>query len=131
MCSSIFDFRLLPQHGSEGAMNNGMNSSTAVTNPSLQAAAKAAAQINAQLAAEGKFPNTLLNSPTNNTSAQKKQEANIKKAPKSGRKDLYSSEVEINHLPPRVRNLLTKGYIQEQLQWKSSMFKIYFSHTVT
>lgn len=131
MCSSIFEFRLLSQYGSEGAMNNGMNNSTAVTNPSLQAAAKAAAQINAQLAAEGKFPNTLLNSPTNNTSAQKKQEANIKKAPKSGRKDLYSSEVEINHLPPRVRNLLTKGYIQEQLQWKSSMFKIYFSHTVT
>jgi hypothetical protein len=39
---------------------------------------------------------------------------------KTGRKDLFNAEVEINNLPPRVRNLLTKGYIQEQIQWKSS-----------
>jgi len=39
---------------------------------------------------------------------------------KTGRKDLFNAEIEINNLPPRVRNLLTKGYIQEQIQWKSS-----------
>ena len=32
--------------------------------------------------------------------------------------------MEINGLPPRVRNLLTKGYIQEQIQWKSSNYNI-------
>jgi hypothetical protein len=50
-----------------------------------------------------------------NTGAQKKD-----KKLKTGRKDLFNAEVEINNLPPRVRNLLTKGYIQEQIQWKSS-----------
>jgi len=81
---------------------------------SLQAAAQAAAQINAQLAAEGKIQQQ---KQLDNAALQdRKKDKKIK----TGRKDLFSSEVEINDLPPRVRNLLTKGYIQEQIQWKSS-----------
>ncbi|KZS15241.1 Uncharacterized protein APZ42_019330 [Daphnia magna] len=80
---------------------------------SLQAAAQAAAQINAQLAAEGKIQLYQQNVQANN-GYQKKD-----KKLKTGRKDLFNAEVEINGLPPRVRNLLTKGYIQEQIQWKS------------
>ena len=85
---------------------------------SLQAAAQAAAQINAQLAAEGKIQQQQNYQPSN---AQKKD-----KKSKAGRKDLFNAEVEINGLPPRVRNLLTKGYIQEQIQWKSSNYNIWF-----
>lgn len=81
---------------------------------SLVAAAKAAAQINAQLAAEGKIH--LLDQNTSQLSNPVKKE----KKTKCGRKDLFHAEVEINDLPQRVRNLLTKGYIQEQIQWRSS-----------
>lgn len=99
---------------------NFKNTRINLENQSLQAAAQAAAQINAQLAAEGKLLQQQ-NQHTNNqiiigiANPSKKD----KKA-KTGRKDLFSAEVEINDLPPRVRNLLTKGYIQEQIQWKSS-----------
>ena len=79
---------------------------------SLQAAAQAAAAINAQLAVEGK-----IHLVSNAAGPLQKKEKKVK----TGRKDLFSSEIEINDLPPRVRNLLTKGYIQEQIQWKSSM----------
>ena len=103
-------------------MNANLNSSRInLENQSLQAAAQAAAQINAQLAAEGKLLQQQ-NQHANNQlvigilTAPKKD-----KKVKTGRKDLFSAEVEINDLPPRVRNLLTKGYIQEQIQWKSSM----------
>jgi len=98
---------------------NFKNTRINLENQSLQAAAQAAAQINAQLAAEGKLLQQQ-NQHTNNqiiigiANPSKKD----KKA-KTGRKDLFSAEVEINDLPPRVRNLLTKGYIQEQIQWKS------------
>jgi hypothetical protein len=65
-----------------------------------------------------------------NNGAQKKD-----KKLKTGRKDLFNAEVEINNLPPRVRNLLTKGYIQEQIQWKSSnvhfQFKIWLLKKLT
>ncbi|XP_046436739.1 KH homology domain-containing protein 4-like isoform X1 [Daphnia pulex] len=95
-------------------MNNTVNSRNSLSSQSLQAAAQAAAQINAQLAAEGKIqPQPQQNLQANN-GAQKKD-----KKLKTGRKDLFNAEVEINNLPPRVRNLLTKGYIQEQIQWKS------------
>lgn len=85
---------------------------------SLQAAAQAAAQINAQLAAEGKIQQN----PSHSNSQQANGGLKKERKSKTGRKDLFHGEVEINNLPPRVRNLLTKGYIQEQIQWKSSMF---------
>jgi len=101
-------------------MNTNLNSSRInLENQSLQAAAQAAAQINAQLAAEGKLQQQQ-NQHINNqmvigvVTAPKKD-----KKIKLGRKDLFNAELEINDLPPRVRNLLTKGYIQEQIQWKS------------
>ncbi len=102
-------------------MNNTVTNRVNLNSQSLQAAAQAAAQINAQLAAEGKIQHQQqTNHQTNN--AQKKD-----KKCKTGRKDLFNAEVEINGLPPRVRNLLTKGYIQEQIQWKSSNFIIFIS----
>jgi len=100
---------------------NSINSRINLENKSLQAAAQAAAQINAQLAAEGKLQQQQQqNQHASNqmliglVTASKKD-----KKGKTGRKDLFNAEVEINDLPPRVRNLLTKGYIQEQIQWKS------------
>lgn len=95
-------------------MNSSVTGRTNLSSQSLQAAAQAAAQINAQLVAEGKIqPQQQSSYQTSN--AQKKD-----KKLKTGRKDLFNAEIEINGLPPRVRNLLTKGYIQEQIQWKSS-----------
>lgn len=96
-------------------MNNVVNvTKNLSSHQSLQAAAQAAAQINAQLAAEGKIQPFQQNFQTSNGSQKKDKKL------KTGRKDLFNAEVEINGLPPRVRNLLTKGYIQEQIQWKSS-----------
>ena len=112
---------------------NSINSRINLENKSLQAAAQAAAQINAQLAAEGKLQQQQQqNQHASNqmliglVTASKKD-----KKGKTGRKDLFNAEVEINDLPPRVRNLLTKGYIQEQIQWKSSknlFCSLYKSH---
>lgn len=103
---------------------NASNNRNSSVNSSLQAAAQAAAQINALLAADGKLQQQQLliqNSnqvtpPSPTTSVIKSKDAKGK----TSKKDLFSAEVEINDLPPRVRNLLTKGYIQEQIQWKSS-----------
>lgn len=82
----------------------------------LEAAIKAAAQINAQLVAEGKLQQQRLDS---GQLAPAQKQPNEGKA-KPSKKDLFSAEVKINDLPPRVRNLLTKGYIQEQIQWRCS-----------
>lgn len=92
----------------------GMVGKATLSNKCLVAAVQAAAQINAQLAAEGKIPSQQLANYNNNANQRKEKKS------KPGRKDLFLAEVEINDLPPRVRNLLTKGYIQEQIQWKSS-----------
>lgn len=101
-------------------MNKGTPNNTSSSSQSLQAAVQAAAQINAQLAAEGKIqPQQSLNCQTNNVQRKEKKT-------KTGRKDLFNAEVEINNLSPRVRNLLTKGYIQEQIQWKSSINSLFF-----
>lgn len=96
-------------------MNSSNSNRNNLHSESLQAAAQAAAQINAQLAAEGKIQPQQQPTYQASNNVQKKD-----KKVKTGRKDLFNAEVEINGLPPRVRNLLTKGYIQEQIQWKSS-----------
>lgn len=105
-------------------MNNNVSGRTnRQTVAALTAAAQAAANINAQLAAEGKIQQSSTSAQVMSHEAlqlQSKEIGNNKRKPKPGRKDLFSAEVEINDLPPRVRNLLTKGYIQEQIQWKSS-----------
>lgn len=89
---------------------------------SLVAAARAAAHINAQLVAEGKIHPSDRNPSLLIGSVRKEKKA------KSGRKDLFHAEIEINDLPQKIRNLLTKGYIQEQIQWKSSITCKYFSY---
>ena len=93
--------------------NSANNRTINAGNHCLQAAAKAAAQINAQLAAEGKLQQQLAHS-------QSVVPTRKETKTKTSKKDLFNAEVEINDLPPRVRNLLTKGYIQEQIQWRSS-----------
>ena len=91
----------------------------------MQAAAKAAANINAQLAAEGKLQLQQQQQQHQSQHTFPNQAGSCvdkrKEKPKYPN-NLFNAEVEINDLPPRVRNLLTKGYIQEQIQWKSSEF---------
>ena len=103
-------------------VNSSDNRNSSVNN-SLQAAAAAAAQINAQLAAKGKLllqQQQLIQSSSQVCPATTPMVKHKEGKGKMSKKDLFSAEVEINDLPPRVRNLLTKGYIQEQIQWKSS-----------
>ncbi|XP_014670228.1 PREDICTED: uncharacterized protein LOC106811194 isoform X2 [Priapulus caudatus] len=75
---------------------------------SLEAAAEAAAKVDAELVAKGKLKLPAANKPKTVTGAgglQYRKEAN----------DLFVAEVDINNVPMAARNILTRGHTQDEI----------------